>query len=65
MSHTAMEPDQQEGSYQGCQCSECMEARLRDERHIVYGPPDLLAAYRRGYLDGMDRVMTPPRNDHE
>lgn len=47
-----MAVDVQAGSYVGCECSECREARLNDDEHLVYTALDVARAYAEGWRDG-------------
>lgn len=57
MTHWGMDPDTSPGSYVGCFCNDCQEARLRDDERMVYTARDVAEAYRRGYEDALARVI--------
>jgi hypothetical protein len=55
--HSCVEPDTSPEAYVDCECSECREARLRDDERIVYGAREVVEAYRQGYADALKRVL--------
>jgi len=52
-----MEPDTQPGAWIGCECSACVEARLRDDEFMRYTAHDLAAAWQAGWLAGKERAQ--------
>lgn len=48
-------PDQQEGAWTNCECSDCRERRLRDERDATYTPHDMADAFTQGWQRGFEK----------
>ena len=48
-------PDHQEGAVTNCECSDCREKRLADDRHRMYTPHDMADAWSRGWHSGFEK----------
>lgn len=46
------EPDTHDGAVTNCECADCREIRLGDERNRLYTPHDMADAWSRGWHEG-------------
>ena len=56
-----VQPDQQEGAFTNCQCGDCRERRLLDERNARYTPHDMADAWSDGWHTGFEKGATVGR----
>ncbi len=47
-----IEPDTAVGAYTNCDCSDCRERRLLDDRNAFYTPHDMADAFTQGHISG-------------